>query len=80
MASHVKETITQLISAIPLSFLMGNVLLEAIKDEYSGNNFVVSTVIYPQSYIIAVLSVINVSTSKLLFTTPDIFGIIAPLI
>jgi len=44
-----------------LGFLLGNVLLQSIKDEFSGGSFVISAVIYPRSYLISALSVIAVT-------------------
>ena len=53
MSAHIKEAIVQLALAIPLGFLFGHILLESIRGEFSGDNFVVSTAIFPQSYFAA---------------------------
>lgn len=60
LLAHVKETILQLILAIPTGFLLGNVILESIRGEFSNNSFVMSTAIFPQSYLISVLLVIGI--------------------
>jgi len=61
MSAHIKETIVQLVLAIPLGFLFGYFLLESIRGEFSGDNFVVSTAIFPQSYFIAAAVVVAVT-------------------
>ena len=67
--AHIKETIVQLVLAIPLGFLLGNLLLEAIKGEFSGDSFVISAAIYPQSYVISALSVIGVTALMAVVTS-----------
>jgi hypothetical protein len=44
LTAHIKETVLQLILAILLGFILGNVLLELIKGEFSGSSFVISAV------------------------------------
>jgi putative ABC transport system permease protein len=61
MAAHIKETVLQFILAIPLGFLMGNLLLEAIRPEFSNSNFVVSTAVFPESYLLSTLSVVVIT-------------------
>ena len=68
LAAHIKETAGQLVMAIPLGFVLGNVILEGIKGEFSGSNFVISTAVLPQSYVISMLSVICV-TAIMVFVT-----------
>ncbi len=58
MFAHVKETVLQLIPAIPAGFLLGNALLGAVKTEFSGDSFVLSAAIFPQSYLITGVIVI----------------------
>jgi putative ABC transport system permease protein len=70
--AHIKETIVQLVLAIPLGFLLGNLLLEAIKGEFSGDSFVISAAIYPQSYIISAVSVICVTVIMVFVTSRHI--------
>jgi hypothetical protein len=57
LQAHGKEAAIQLALAIPLGFLMGNVLLELIKGEFSGNNFVIAATILPRSYLASALAV-----------------------
>jgi putative ABC transport system permease protein len=61
ISAHIKEPIVQLVLAIPLGFLLGYFLLESIRGEFSGNNFVVSAAIFPQSYFIAAAVVVGVT-------------------
>jgi putative ABC transport system permease protein len=61
MAAHVKETLMQLAIAIPLGFLAGNLLLDSVKDEFSGSGFAISAAIYPQSYAISAFAVVAVT-------------------
>jgi putative ABC transport system permease protein len=61
LTAHIKETVLQLILAIPLGFILGNVILELIKGEFSGSSFVISAVILPQSYAVAAFSVIGIT-------------------
>ncbi|MCL2800272.1 MAG: ABC transporter permease, partial [Treponema sp.] len=72
MLAHAKETIMQLIFAIPLGFIFGNILLESIKGEFSSGNFVIASIIYPQSYIFSALSVIGVTAVMALVTSKHI--------
>jgi len=72
MLAHAKETIMQLIFAIPLGFVFGNVLLESIKGEFSSSNFVIASVIYPQSYLFSAVSVIGVTAVMALVTSKHI--------
>jgi len=75
LLAHTKETIIQLILAVPLGFLLGNVLLELIKEEFSGTNFVISPAIYPQSYLISGLAVIAITAVMALVTSRHIDGL-----
>jgi putative ABC transport system permease protein len=72
LMAHIKETAIQLVFAIPLGFVLGNVLMELIKDEFSGNNFVISAIILPQSYFVAALSVAGVTAVMALVTSRHI--------
>jgi len=72
MLAHVKETIMQLILAIPLGFVFGNVLLESIKGEFSSGNFVIASIIYPQSYLFSAISVVGVTAVMALVTSRHI--------
>ena len=72
LLAHIKETILQLVFAIPLGFLLGNVLLELIKEEFSNNNFVIAAAIYPNSYLISALAVIAITAVMALVTSGHI--------
>lgn len=72
MFAHIKETCIQLVLAIPLGFLGGNLLLESVKGEFSGNNFVISSIILPQSYILSALAVLFVTIMMTLVTSRHI--------
>ncbi|MCL2416137.1 MAG: ABC transporter permease [Defluviitaleaceae bacterium] len=61
LAAHIKETIMQLIIAIPSGFILGNLLLKSIRGEFSGDQFVISAAVFPQSYVISALTVIGVT-------------------
>jgi len=69
MSAHVKEALIQLVLAIPLGFLLGNIILESIKGEFSGSGFVISAAIYPRSYLLSALSVIGVTAVMALVTS-----------
>lgn len=68
LMAHAKETIIQLVFAIPLGFYFGNLLLKNTEDQFSSNSFVLSGVIFPQSYFISSLLVISV-TAFMAFVT-----------
>jgi len=72
LSAHIKEAVIQLVLAIPLGFLLGYFLLENIRGEFSGENFVVSTAIFPQSYFIAATVVITVTALMALITSRHI--------
>jgi putative ABC transport system permease protein len=75
LLAHTKETVLQLVLAIPLGFLLGNVILELIKGEFSSNNFVISATIFPQSYLVSAASVIGVTSLMALVTSRHIGGL-----
>jgi hypothetical protein len=60
MEAHFKETILQLMLAIPLGFILANLLLEAIRGEFSGSSFVIVSAIFLQSYVISAASVVGI--------------------
>ena len=72
LTAHIKETILQLLIAIPLGFISGNLLLEVIKGEFSGSNFVISATIFPRSYVISALVVVGVTAIMALITSRHI--------
>lgn len=69
LSAHIKETVLQLVLAIPLGFLLGNLLLESIKGEFSGDSFVISAAIFPQSYLLSALIVASVSAIMAMVTS-----------
>jgi putative ABC transport system permease protein len=72
IAAHAKETILQLALALPLGFLCGRLLLEAIKGEFSGANFVIYAHIETLSFIISATVVIAVTVVMALVTSRHI--------
>ena len=72
LLAHAKETIVQLFLAIPLGFLLGNILLESIKGEFSGDNFVIQPAVFSQSYLFSALVVIVVTGLMALVTSHHI--------
>jgi putative ABC transport system permease protein len=72
LLAHIKETVLQLFLAIPFGFLLGNVLLESIKGEFSGNSFVIASAIYPLSYILSAVSVVAVTAFMAVITSRHI--------
>ena len=72
LAAHIKETAVQIFIAIPLGFLLGSLLLEIIKEEFSNNSFVISPAVYPQSYLVSALAVIVVTALMALVTSRHI--------
>ncbi len=73
MAAHIKETAVQWMLSLPIGFLLGNLLLAGIKDEFSGNSFAIADMIYPKSYFISALSVAGV-TALMAFVTSRSIG------
>ncbi|MCL2696878.1 MAG: FtsX-like permease family protein [Oscillospiraceae bacterium] len=61
IAAHIKETLVQLALALPLGFSGGFLLLEAIKGEFSNNNFVIASIITPASNFYAATAVAGVT-------------------
>jgi putative ABC transport system permease protein len=53
MLAHVKETALQLVPALAAGFALGYVILNAVKTAFSGDSFVLSAAIFPESYAIA---------------------------
>lgn len=61
MSAHIKETIWHIIISVPIGFLLGNVILEGIKSDFSTPTFALVPAIYPIAYIIGASSVILVT-------------------
>lgn len=61
MKAHIKETVLQLVPALPAGFILGNIILQAVKAPFSNENFVMSFEIYAQSYIYAGIMVIFIA-------------------
>jgi putative ABC transport system permease protein len=72
ISAHIKETILQLIIALPLGFLGGFLLMESIKGEFSSGNFVIAAKIYPLSHFISALAVIGVTAVMVIVTSRHI--------
>ncbi len=53
MSAHIKEMLMQLALALPAGFILGGVILSAVKTAFSGDNFVLASAIYPRSYVYA---------------------------
>jgi putative ABC transport system permease protein len=58
LLAHVKETALQLLPALAAGFALGYVILGAVKTSFSGDSFVLSAAIFPESYAIAGAAVI----------------------
>jgi len=61
MSAHIKETVTQLILALPAGFALGSWVLNVVKTAFAGDNFVMFAAIYPESYAYAGMIVIGMS-------------------
>ncbi|MGE5614704.1 MAG: ABC transporter permease [Bacillota bacterium] len=61
MVAHIKETVMQLVIALPVGFALGYGILNIVKTAFSGDNFVLSSAIYPESYAYAGVIVIMMS-------------------
>ena len=61
LAAHLRETVLQLVIAIPLGYALGNGLLLWIKDSFSGEGFVLAAAIFPQTYILAALVTVGIT-------------------
>lgn len=58
MSAHIKETVMQLVLALPAGFVLGYGILNVVKTAFSGDSFVLSAAIYPESYVYAGIIVI----------------------
>ncbi len=58
LLSMLKETVLQLVVAIPLGLFLGSQLLNICIDMFSNELIYISKIIYPSSYIIAILLVV----------------------
>lgn len=72
MRAHCKETLLHLCIAIPAGALVGRFLLEAIKGEFSGENFVVASTVYPGSYVLAAVLAVLVTAAMALVTAKHV--------
>jgi putative ABC transport system permease protein len=72
ITAHIKETVLQLIAAIPLGFITANLLLMSIIGEFSSSNFVVAAVIFPNRYITAAIAAVLVTAVMTIVTSKHI--------
>lgn len=63
-----KENLLQLLLAIPLGFVLGSQLLEVIKDQFSQNSFAMQPSIKLESFILAAVIVVFISSLRLLLS------------
>lgn len=63
-----KETILQLLLALPIGFFLGYQLLQAIKGEFSQNTFALYPIISIKSYLISTVIVLLMGSSRLLLS------------
>ncbi len=69
MLAHAKEAVIQMIISIPLGFLLGNLILQGIKGQFSSVAFVVEVDVYPIAYIVGASSIIIVTAIMALVTS-----------
>ncbi len=69
MLAHAKEAVIQMIISIPLGFLLGNLILQGIKGQFSSVAFVVEVDVYPIAYIVGATSIIIVTAIMALVTS-----------
>ncbi len=69
MLAHMKEAIIQMLIAIPLGFILGNSILQAIKGQFSSVSFVVTVEVYPIAYIVGAASIVVVTTIMAIVTS-----------
>jgi putative ABC transport system permease protein len=64
--AYLKESFLQMIISLPLGFVLGNLLLLGIRDEFSNDSFALTPYIYTQSYLFAALLLIVISAFVML--------------
>ena len=67
--AHIKETVLQLVLSISLGLMLGRLILESVKGEFSSATFVLSSAIHPQSYLVSALSVIGITALMTVVTS-----------
>lgn len=77
MYANTKETLMQLVIALPAGFALANVIINAVRPAFSSSSFVLSAAIYPESYAYAgitvfIMSAVNVIASGLHISKLDI--------
>ncbi|MCX8131527.1 MAG: ABC transporter permease [Clostridia bacterium] len=68
MHAYLKENLLQIIISLPFGFLLGNLILFGIKDEFSNDSFALTPHIYTQSYLFAALILIVISALVMLLS------------
>ncbi len=72
MIAYVKEIFFQIVIAVPFGFLLGNLILQGIKGEFSNDSFVLIPHIYNKSYLLATLLLVIISSIVLLLSIKTI--------
>ena len=62
MLTWVKETIIQIILAIPIGIFLGRILLNIVKNSFTNATFVMISAVYPLTYIFTIGIVLAVAT------------------
>lgn len=62
MLTYIKEILIQILFAMPIGFLFGNLLIYAIQGQFSNSSFVVKATVYPLSYLLSIGIVLLIGT------------------
>jgi putative ABC transport system permease protein len=68
----IKEAVMQLILALPSGFIIGNILLNIDKEQFTGENFVIYPSIYWVSYLLATITVLAMSAIMIIISAKKI--------
>ena len=72
MKAHLKETVIQMLFGLPIGFVLGNVVLNSIKAEFSNDSMFLYPAVFIESYLLAAMGIIIITTLNALLTARHI--------
>ena len=72
MTAHLKETVVQMLLGIPMGFVLGNIVLESIKSEFSNDSMFLYPAVFTGSYLLAAIGIILISIVNSMLTARHI--------
>jgi len=72
MKAHLKGTVIQMLFGLPIGFVLGNVVLNSIKAEFSNDSMFLYPAVFIESYLLATMGIIIITALNALLTARHI--------